>query len=75
MTNPSLVFPLRAVPHALASCGETFTEVASRNQSELDALRADLKKLGELVAVNPPAKEPASPLDPFPVYKDDDEAG
>jgi len=58
----------------LVSCGETFIEVAARHQSDLEKLRADLTKLGELVAANPTAKEPASPLDPAPAYKKDDTA-
>ena len=70
------LFPLTVfVPLFLTSCGETFTEVASRNQADLDALRADYKKLGELVEANPPAKDLAEPLDPLPVYKDDDKTG
>lgn len=70
------LFPLAVfVPLFLSSCGETFTEIASRNQADLDALRADYKKLGELVEANPPAKDLAEPLDPLPVYKDDDKTG
>lgn len=70
------LFPLALLlPVVLSSCGETFMEVATRNQADLDALRTDLKKLGELIAANPPAKDAAPALDPAPVFKEDDEAG
>lgn len=76
MTTPRL-FPFALLlPLVLGSCGgETFREVAARNQAGLDGLRADFKKLGELVAANPPAKELAAPLDPAPSFKDDDKEG
>lgn len=55
----------------LTSCGETFVEVAGRHQPGLEALRADMTKLSELVAANPGEMALAAPLDPPPVFKKD----
>lgn len=68
------LIPLLLVALLLTSCGEKFTEVAGRHQAELDALGADMKKLGELVAGNPGEKAPGSALDPLPVFKQDEAA-
>lgn len=67
---PFLVLPVLL----LTSCGETFVEVAARHQADLDALQADMTKLSELVATNPGEMAPASPLDPPPVFRQDEKA-
>jgi hypothetical protein len=58
----------------LTACGESFVEVAARHQPGLDALQADMKKLSELVAANPGEMALASPLDPAPVFKQNEMA-
>lgn len=56
----------------LTSCGESFVEVTARHQPGLEALRADMTKLSELVAANPGEMALAAPLDPPPVFKQDE---
>lgn len=59
----------------LASCGETNQEVAARHQPAIDALRADMEQLAALVQAGPADTAPAAPLDPPPVFKENDAAG
>lgn len=59
----------------LSSCGETFHEVAARHQPAIGALRADMEQLAALVEAGPADTAPAAPLDPPPVYRQNDAAG
>ena len=59
----------------LASCGETNQEVTARHQPAIDALRADMGQLAALVQAGPADTAPAAPLDPPPVFKENDAAG
>lgn len=59
----------------LASCGETFHEVAVRHQPAIDTLRADMEQLAALVQAGTADTAPAAPLDPPPVFKVNDAAG
>ena len=56
------------------SCGEAYKEVAARHQEGLDALKADLKKLSELVPETFQGNEVelAGAMDPLPEYDGDE---
>lgn len=70
-----LFLSLLPVALLLASCGETFQEVAARHQTAIDALRADMEQIADLVEAGPADTAPAAPLDPPPVFKVNDAAG
>ncbi len=71
MNRTALNLAALATSLLLSSCGEPFTKIAVRHQTELDLLRADLKHLSELVAANPPEKALAAPLNPAPSFVDE----
>ena len=50
-------------------------KIAERNRAGLDSLQADMKQLSDLIASNPGEVTPSAPLDPSPVFKEDEGAG
>ncbi len=74
MKRRALPVALSCLSLFLASCGDSYQEVAARHQATLDTLREDMAKLSELVAANPEEMSAEMPLDPAPVFKQDDSA-